>query len=90
VLNSLGLSTRHLNDNVHWGHWFYCPHAVHILERIGFRVVRLIAIQNPINPRLKENGVDAEGSCSAQVNLKTPPRSPQDWRSGRWLRTSSI
>jgi SAM-dependent methyltransferase len=62
VPNSDGLSTIHLGDNVHWGHWFlYSPLAlVQMLERVGFSVVRLIAIQNPINPRLAEAGIDAE------------------------------
>lgn len=62
VPNSQGLSTWHLNDNVHWGHWFlYSPAAlVRALDRIGFTTERLIAIQNPINPRLAERGVDAE------------------------------
>lgn len=63
VPNSDGLSTIHLGDNVHWGHWFfYSPRTlVRILERIGFRVPRLIAIQNPVNPRLAEAGVDVAG-----------------------------
>lgn len=62
VPSSQGLSTRHLDDNVHWGHWFlYSPAAlVRVLDRIGFRTERLIAIQNPINPRLAESGIDVE------------------------------
>jgi len=62
VPSSQGLSTGHLNDNVHWGHWFlYSPAAlVRVLDRIGFRTERVIAIQNPVNPRLAESGVDVE------------------------------
>jgi SAM-dependent methyltransferase len=72
VPNSDGLSTIHLGDNVHWGHWFlYSPRAlVRMLERIGFRVTRLIAIQNPVNPRLAEVGVDAAAQLDdLQVDL---------------------
>ena len=72
VPNSCGLSTLHLNDNVHWGHWFlYSPPAlVRLLHRIGFRVDRLIAIQNPVNPRLAEAGVDADAQLAdLQVDL---------------------
>src|SRR5690606_12666642 len=44
VPNADGLSTLHLNDNVHWGHWFlYTPRVlVRMLESIGFRVVRVV------------------------------------------------
>lgn len=73
VPNSLGLSTQHLNANVHWGHWFlYSPAAlVRILQRIGFRVPRLIAIQNPVNPRLAEAGVDTESQLDdLRVDLR--------------------
>lgn len=73
VPNSCGLSTLHLNDNVHWGHWFlYSPPAlVRLLQRMGFRVERLIAIQNPINPRLAEAGIDAQAQIDdLRVDLR--------------------
>jgi len=72
VPSSQGLSTEHLDDNVHWGHWFlYSPAAlVRVLARIGFRTERLIAIQNPINPRLAEIGVETASRLDdLQVDL---------------------
>jgi glycosyltransferase involved in cell wall biosynthesis len=60
--NSAGLSTRALNANIHWGHWFlYSPKVLYeILRRIGYSVPKLSAIQDPINPELLKQGVDVE------------------------------
>jgi glycosyltransferase involved in cell wall biosynthesis/2-polyprenyl-3-methyl-5-hydroxy-6-metoxy-1,4-benzoquinol methylase len=60
--NSGGLSTRFLNDNAYWGHWFlYSPSVLYqILRRIGFNVPKLCAIQNPINPALTQSCIDIE------------------------------
>jgi 2-polyprenyl-3-methyl-5-hydroxy-6-metoxy-1,4-benzoquinol methylase/glycosyltransferase involved in cell wall biosynthesis len=58
--NCYGLSTRFLDANAHWGHWFlYSPKTVvDVLRRIGYEVPKLIAIQNPVNPALLEKGID--------------------------------
>jgi SAM-dependent methyltransferase len=60
--NSDGLSTRFLNANVHWGHWFlYSPKVLYgILCRIGYLVPKVCAIQDPINPELLKQGIDVE------------------------------
>lgn len=57
VPNRDGLGTEWLDQNVQWGHWFfYTPSALHrILDRIGFESERLLAIQNPIDPRVLEH-----------------------------------
>lgn len=62
VPNPDGLSTRFLHQNAHWGHWFFYPTRVlyRTLRQIGFRVPRLVAIQNPINPELEARGIDLE------------------------------
>ena len=58
--NCHGLSTRFLNANAHWGHWFlYSPKTVvDVLRRIGYEVPKLFAIQNPVNPALIEKDID--------------------------------
>ena len=60
--NCHGLSTQFLNDNAHWGHWFlYSPKVLYkILQRVGYDVSILYAIQNPINPALIEKGLNLD------------------------------
>ena len=62
VPNADGLSTRFLNVNAHWGHWFsFSPKVLYgIVRHIGYRVPRLSAIQSPVNPKLLEQGIDVE------------------------------
>jgi len=57
VPNRDGLGTEWLDQNVHWGHWFFYTPAtlLRILDRIGFESERLLAIQNPIDPRVREH-----------------------------------
>jgi 2-polyprenyl-3-methyl-5-hydroxy-6-metoxy-1,4-benzoquinol methylase len=59
VPNSEGLSTQYLDANTFWGHWFfYSPKVLtRMLQRIGYEVLKLIAIQNPVNPALANTGV---------------------------------
>jgi 2-polyprenyl-3-methyl-5-hydroxy-6-metoxy-1,4-benzoquinol methylase len=60
--NCHGLSTKYLNQNAHWGHWFLYPPAglYKILRRIGYEVPLFHACQNPINQELIDHGIDIE------------------------------
>jgi SAM-dependent methyltransferase len=73
VPNSHGLSTRVLNLNAHWGHWFLFSPAVlwAVLRRIGFRVTRIFARQMEEKPELVARGVDpAHYRAALDVDLR--------------------
>jgi hypothetical protein len=60
--NCHGLSTKYLNANAHWGHWFlYSPKVLcYILSRIGFRVSRIFAVQGSVDQAIIDRGCDVE------------------------------
>jgi SAM-dependent methyltransferase len=60
--NCNGLSTRFLEANAHWGHWFlFSPNTMYdILKRIGFAVHRVFAAQETIDQKIIDQGYDTE------------------------------
>ncbi len=62
VPNSHGLSTKYLNANAHWGHWFlFSPRvAFNFLSLIGFVVARIYAFQESVDQAIIDQGRDIQ------------------------------
>jgi SAM-dependent methyltransferase len=62
VPNSHGLSTKYLNANAHWGHWFlYSPRVLYdFLRSIGFVVTKVHALQESVNEAIMDRICDIE------------------------------